>query len=150
MVHGSSKATDESNWLDAVVPGTIHEDLIRTDRLKDPYYRDNEFDAQWVEKKEWEYERTFTVDESFLKKDKILLECRGLDVICELYLNNVLIASTQNMFIEYEFDVKQHLQKGTNTLRAVFFALFWSGTENRQMLILVLPGKGVMLLPMMH
>ena len=49
-------------------PGTVQEDLIRVGRLKDPYYRDNEFDAQWVEKREWEYERTFTVDESFLKR----------------------------------------------------------------------------------
>ena len=114
------KATDETQWMDAVVPGTVQEDLIRAGRLEDPYYRDNEFDAQWVEKKEWEYERTFTVEESFLSKDKILLDCRGLDVICELYLNNILIANTQNMFIEYEFDVKQHLKVGTNTLHAVF------------------------------
>jgi beta-mannosidase len=114
------KATDETEWLDAIVPGTVQQDLLRTGRLKDPYYRDNELDAQWVEKKEWEYERTFTVDEAFLKKDKIVLDCRGLDVICELYLNNTLIAKTQNMFIEYEFDVKQHLRKGSNTLRAVF------------------------------
>jgi beta-mannosidase len=114
------KATDETEWMDAVVPGTVQQDLIRVGRLEDPYYRDNEFDAQWVEKKEWEYERSFTITEAFLEKDRILLDCRGLDVICELYLNNVLIANTQNMFIEYEFDVKQHLHKGTNILRAVF------------------------------
>lgn len=114
------KATDEQEWMDALVPGTVQEDLIRAGRLEDPYYRDNEFDAQWVEKKEWEYERTFSVDEAFLEKDKILLDCRGLDVICEVYLNNTLIACTQNMFIEYEFDVKPYLQKGTNTIRTVF------------------------------
>ncbi len=107
------KATDEAEWMDAIVPGTVQEDLIRAGRLDDPYYRDNEFDAQWVEKKEWEYERTFTVDDAFLNKDKIILDCRGLDFLCELYLNNVLIANTQNMFIEYEFDVKNHLRKGT-------------------------------------
>jgi len=114
------KATDETGWLDAVVPGTVQEDLIRVGRLKDPYYRDNELDAQWVDNKEWEYERTFMVDDAFLNRDKILLDCRGLDFLCELYLNNVLIANTQNMFIEYEFDVKNHLHKGPNTLRAVF------------------------------
>lgn len=114
------KATDETQWMDALVPGIVQEDLLRAGRLKDPYYRDNELDAQWVEKKEWEYERSFIIDESFFGRDKILLDCRGLDVICELYLNNVLIANTQNMFIEYEFDVKQYLKVGTNTLHAVF------------------------------
>ena len=114
------KATGESEWRDALVPGTIHEDLIRAGRLDDPYFRDNELDAQWVEKEEWEYQRTFTVDDAFLKRDKILLDCRGLDVICDIYLNTILIASTQNMFIEYEFDVKPYLQAGTNTIRTVF------------------------------
>ena len=121
------KATDETAWMDALVPGTIHQDLIRTGRLKDPYYRDNELDAQWVEKKEWEYERTFTVDEAFLGKDRILLDCRGLDDICDLYLNDILVAKTQNMFIENEFDVKNILKQGTNKLHAVFHSVLeWS------------------------
>jgi beta-mannosidase len=114
------RATDEKDWMDAEVPGTVQQDLIRAGRMEDPYYRDNEFDAQWVEKKEWEYSRDFNVDRSFLKKDRIILDCRGLDDICELYLNDSLIAYTQNMFIEYEFDVKKNLKEGKNTLRAVF------------------------------
>ncbi|HLN53646.1 MAG TPA: glycoside hydrolase family 2 protein [Lentimicrobium sp.] len=114
------RSTDEREWMDAEVPGTVQQDLIRAGKLRDPYYRDNEFDAQWVEKKEWEYRREFTVDRTFLQKDKIILDCRGLDDICALYLNDSLIANTQNMFIEYEFDVKKHLKEGKNTLRAVF------------------------------
>jgi beta-mannosidase len=121
------KATDESQWLEATVPGTLQQDLIRLGRLDDPYYRDNEFDAQWVEKKEWEYERSFIVDVEFLRKDKILLDCHGLDAICELYLNDTLIAKTENMFIGYEFDVRKHLLEGQNTLRVVFRSVLeWS------------------------
>lgn len=114
------RATDETEWMDAVVPGTVQQDLIRAGRLEDPYYRDQELDAQWVEKKEWEYERSFQVDKAFMERDRVLLDCRGLDVICELYLNDVPVAETQNMFIEYEFDVGPYLQEGANTLRAVF------------------------------
>ena len=43
------KATDEEEWLPAVVPGTVHTDLLRAGRLEDPYYRDNELKVQWVE-----------------------------------------------------------------------------------------------------
>src|SRR4030042_832479 len=114
------KSTDEDTWMEGIVPGTVQQDMIRLERLENPFYRDKELDAQWVEKKEWEYERRFTVDEAFLSMDKVILDCRGLDVICELYLNDALVATTQNMFIEYEFDVKQQLRIGTNTLRAVF------------------------------
>ena len=45
------KATDEDTWMDARVPGIVHSDLMRAGRLEDPFYRDNEFKAQWVEKK---------------------------------------------------------------------------------------------------
>lgn len=127
------KAIDETEWMNAVVPGTVQEDLIRVGRLEDPFYRDNELDAQWVEKKEWEYQRVFTVDQSFVGHDKILLDCRGLDLMCELFVNDTLIAKTQNMFIEYEFDIKRFLHTGTNTIRAVFRSVLeW----NRQQAVL--------------
>lgn len=114
------KATDEQNWMKAAVPGTVQQDLIREGKLKDPFYRDNEFEAQWVEKKEWEYTRNFFLDSTFLTHDKIILDCRGLDLICELYVNDRLIAKTKNMFVEYEFDVKSYLHSGENTIHVIF------------------------------
>ncbi|UCE07858.1 MAG: hypothetical protein JSW07_07450, partial [bacterium] len=114
------KATDEENWLKAQIPSTVWTDLLRVGRLEDPFYRDNELKVQWVEKKEWEYRRVFNVEESFLKHDKIVLDCRGLDTITEVYLNDKLVATTQNMFIEYEFDVKSLLKIGENQIHIVF------------------------------
>lgn len=124
------KALDDEEWMDAIVPGTIHEDLIRVGKLEDPYYRDNEFDAQWVETKEWEYKRSFTVEEDFLQKDKVLLDCRGLDLIADIYINNEKIASTQNMFIEHEFDIKPYLHAGVNTIHVVFHSVIeWNKAQ---------------------
>lgn len=114
------KATDEETWLEARVPSTVQTDLMRAGRLADPFFRDNELLAQWVEKKEWEYRRTFTVATTFLEHDRIMLECRGLDTIAEVYLNGSLVAKTQNMFIEHEFDVMPLLREGTNQVRVVF------------------------------
>lgn len=114
------KAADETEWMDASVPGTVQEDLIRSGKLIDPFYRDNEFDAQWVEKKEWIYEREFVIKNSYLEHDKIFLDCRGLDTLCDLFLNDSLVAQTKNMFIEYEFDVKKYLHRGNNNVRAIF------------------------------
>ncbi len=114
------KATDEDTWQDACVPGSVHSDLLRLGRIPDPFYRDNEFKVQWVEKKEWEYRRSFEVSPPFLAHDRIHLDCRGLDTITELYLNNERIANTHNMFVEYEFEVKPFLRAGANEIRIVF------------------------------
>ena len=114
------KATDETHWMDAVVPGVVQSDLLRLGRLKDPYYRDQELDAQWVERKEWEYRRRFRLGRRFLAHDRIVLECRGLDTIADVYLNGALLARTTNMFVEHEFEVKPRLLEGDNEIRVVF------------------------------
>lgn len=114
------KAVDEQEWLDACVPGSVHSDLQRAGRIPDPFYRDNELQVQWVEKKEWEYRRSFTIDERFIAHDGIRLVARGLDTIAQVYLNDELVAETQNMFIEHEFDVKGQLHTGENRIRVIF------------------------------
>jgi beta-mannosidase len=114
------KATDEARWMDAVVPGVVQSDLLRVGRLKDPYYLDQELDAQWVEKKEWEYRRRFRVSREFLRHDAIRLDFRGLDTIAEVYLNERLLAKTENMHRRHEFDVKPLLRAGENEIRVVF------------------------------
>ena len=78
------KATDEQDWMEADIPSTVHSDLLRVGRIPDPFYRDNELKVQWIEKKEWEYRRTFTLNKNFLRHDKIILDCRGLDTITEI------------------------------------------------------------------
>jgi hypothetical protein len=67
--------------MEALLPGSVYSDLLRADRLDDPYYRDNELRAQWVVKKDWEYRRSFKVDGTFLRHEKVLLDCRGLELI---------------------------------------------------------------------
>ena len=46
------KAFDDTSWLAASVPGTVHTDLIDNGIIEDPYYRLNERKVQWVDKKD--------------------------------------------------------------------------------------------------
>lgn len=127
------KATDEAAWAPAEVPGSVYSDLLRAGRLEEPYYRDNELRAQWVAWKDWEYRREFTLDAAFLAHDRVFLECRGLDTIAQVYLNGTLVAETQNMFVEHEFDVTPLLRAGANRLRVVFrSALAWCREADAQ------------------
>ncbi len=126
------KATDETEWLKARVPGVVQSDLLRVGRLEDPYYRDQELQAQWVENKEWEYRRSFSVDSGFLKHDRILLDARGLDTIVEVFVNQTLVAKTKNMFVEYEWDIKSLLRVGKNEIHVVFRSIINWNKQQRQ------------------
>jgi len=61
----------KADWKSATVPGTVHTDLMASGNIEDPYYRLNEKDQQWIDKKDWEYKTDFMVEDELLKKDHI-------------------------------------------------------------------------------
>jgi len=108
-------------WYTATVPGTVHTDLLANKLIEDPYYRDNEKDLQWIGTTDWEYKTSFAADISLLKKKHIELVFDGLDTYADVYLNNQLILSANNMFRQWKADVKG-LLKPANTLHIVFYS----------------------------
>ena len=67
----------KGDWLEAEVPGTIHQDLIRHQLLPDPFYGINEEKIQWVEDKDWEYKTVFIVTEEQLGRDAAILNLKN-------------------------------------------------------------------------
>ncbi|MFW6456911.1 MAG: glycoside hydrolase family 2 protein, partial [Planctomycetota bacterium] len=106
--------------LPATVPGSIHTDLMNADKIPDPFYRDNENNLMWIGESDWVYERTFSVDAELLEHDRVFLRCDGLDTLATIELNGREVAATKNMFRTYEFDVRDSLQPGENTIRVTF------------------------------
>lgn len=51
---------DSGAWLPATVPGTVHTDLLANGKIEDPFYRTNELQLQWIDKKDWEYRTEFS------------------------------------------------------------------------------------------
>ncbi|NLR90921.1 glycoside hydrolase family 2 protein [Flammeovirga sp. SR4] len=125
--HWEFKQTDKKEWLPAEVPGTVHTDLISNNIILDPYYRLNERDVQWVDKVDWEYKTKFTIDQKIFEHQKIQLHFDGVDTYGEIYINNILIGSTDNMFREWDFDIKPHIHKGENTLKVVLLSPIENG-----------------------
>ena len=70
------------DWLPATVPGTVHTDLLANKKIPDPFYRTNERDLQWIDKKDWEYQTTFDMDAATLAQRHIELCFAGLDTYC--------------------------------------------------------------------
>jgi beta-mannosidase len=110
----------KNEWLPAKVPGTVHTDLLANGKIEDPFYRLNEHDLQWIDKVDWEYKTTFSVDNNILKKDVIELDFKGLDTYAEVSLNGKQILKADNMFREWTVDVKAVLIEGENELHVVF------------------------------
>jgi len=134
------KSTKDSIWMPATIPGSVHTDLLANNIIKDPYYRLNEHNLQWIDKNDWEYHTTFNVDKHTFEKDVIELVFNGLDTYAKVYLNNKLILNADNMFMYWDVNCKDELIVGENTLRIVFESPISIGLAKRSNLGYFLPG----------
>ncbi len=114
------KSARHTNWYPASVPGTVHTDLMYNDIIEDPYFRLNERGAQWIDKEDWIYETVFDVSSDILQKENINLLFEGLDTYAEVYLNDQKVISADNMFRQWNTDIKSHLKETGNKLRVYF------------------------------
>lgn len=105
--------------LSAKVPGSVYNDLLRNDRMEDPYYRDNELKALKIMEQDFVYETTFDAYSELLCQQEILLGFDGIDTLADIYLNDVHIAFVNNMHRKWEFAVKEYLRAEGNLLRVV-------------------------------
>ena len=102
------------------VPGDMLTHLLAAGKIEDPFYRENELDLQWVGESDWLYERSFTVSQSLLSEDRVLLQCHGLDTLAKVTINGKKIGITDNMFRSWEWDVKKFLKEGDNSIAVEF------------------------------
>ncbi|MCK6694071.1 MAG: glycoside hydrolase family 2 protein [Thermoanaerobaculia bacterium] len=108
------------DWLPVTVPASVHTALLKNGRIEDPYYRDNEEKLQWIELEDWEFQCTFETDSALLQRKHIEMVFRGLDTYAHVYLNDSLIAESNNMFRTWQVDVKKYLKAGPNKLHVYF------------------------------
>ena len=108
------------NWHSAVVPGTVHQDLLCHKLLPDPFYGTNEKNIQWVENEDWEYKTTFVVTSGQLSRGAAQIIFEGLDTYADVFLNGSLLLKSDNMFVEYSIPVKEVLRVGENRLHILF------------------------------
>ncbi len=113
------------------VPGCVHTDLAGTHIPENIFYRNNADECQWIESCDWRYTKEFTLTEI---PEKACLVFEGLDTYADIYLNNALIGSVDNMFISHSFDAADLLKKGDNTISVYFRSPIREveGLENRE------------------
>lgn len=112
----------DTNWKKATVPGCNYLDLMNCGDIPDPFVGLNEHSVQWVARENWEYEKSFTLCESEIDCDDILLNCEMLDTICEVQINGNSAFKADNCFIAYRESVKKFLHVGENTVKIIFYS----------------------------
>ena len=113
--HYNKSKIDPEKWYKATVPGTIHTDLLDNKLIEDPFYSDNETRISWIAECDWIYSKEFTFDKSANVEYQLVFD--GLDTIAEIYLNDNIVGNTNNMFVQYKYDVAKYLINGKNTLK---------------------------------
>lgn len=106
--------------VSAAVPGSVYHDLLTAELIPDPFYRDNEMSALKLMDNDFVYSRSFLLESELLNADKVLLRAEGLDTIATVYINSTLAGTACNMHRIWEFDVKNLLIPGENTIMVHF------------------------------
>ncbi len=128
MLSPVDDASDENGWFAASVPGTVHQALLASKQIPDPFYGRNETLVQWVGESDWLYRCTFERPD-VADGDCVVLCFDGLDTFASVWLNGEQILHSDNMFIPYRIDVASQLREGTNELLILFESALRLGKE---------------------
>jgi beta-mannosidase len=115
-----SSSDDKLNCVEGQVPGSVYSFLLNSNKMEDPFYRENELPSLELMKKDYSFSRDFTIEKNLIECNEIILKCHGLDTLCTIRINDKEIGSAFNMFRSWEFDVKKVLQEGKNKIEIFF------------------------------
>lgn len=113
------KNSNNKEWLNTTVPGTVYGALLLNNKMDDPYFRDNEIKATELMEDDYEYSFNFKLDSDILSCEKVILSCKGIDTIAEIYINENLIGTAYNMHRLWEYEVKKNLKQGDNSIHII-------------------------------
>jgi beta-mannosidase len=99
----------------AEVPGNVELDLCRAGVEEDPFFAENLYRFRKYEFHQWWFEREFIVPEGFPEEEAVL-RISGLDTFGTVWVNGAFVGETDDMMLEYEFDVTEHLHPGANAI----------------------------------
>lgn len=133
-------SAENDTWYPATVPGTVHTDLMQAGIIPDPFYGTNEKNVQWVEEKDWEYQCSFQLSEEQLLSPHIQLVFEGLDTYGDVYVNDSMVITADNMFRKWQTDIKPIAKTGENTLRIYFHSAVNTAKTLAAKLPFTLPG----------
>ena len=113
--------TGEEFEITASVPGSALSAVINSEIEKnlDVFYRDNADKIEKYENYSWIYSKSFEIDDT---DKKWMLKFDKLDTYCDIYVNDKHLASCDNGYISYKFDISKFVARGENTISIYFYS----------------------------
>lgn len=114
-------STDGTFQCDAVLPGSDFGNLIKSGIIENPMTCKNaDSVVDSVKEKDFTFTGTFTVSKEQTSYPHAYYECRRLDTICKVYINDTLIIDSINTHLSHSVDVCSILKEGENEIRYEF------------------------------
>lgn len=104
----------------AVVPGTVHTDLLAAGVIEPPELADNEPDSAWIGRSEWRY--ATTVSPTWAEGDSVTIEFAGIDTVAGILVDGRPVRSVENMHRRVAVDVTEVCRDGSFELAVEFVA----------------------------
>lgn len=122
FLHDNWEFVQDGNddWHVATVPGGVHTDLLANNMIPHPWIGTNEDSVQWIENENWVYRTIFNLDENQHNREVIDLVFEGLDTFAEVFVNDTLVLTANNMFRTWRINIKPNATPGTNELKVIF------------------------------
>lgn len=102
--------------FEAEVPGSDYNALLSCGEIKDPFYADNENSALYIADEDKRFSREFTIDGSILEFENVILSCKSIDTLAEIYINGSPAGKSDNAYVQVELPIKNLLKTGTNII----------------------------------
>jgi beta-mannosidase len=96
--------TSHNQWMDAHVPGDIHDALMGCGRMPDPGVGMNLEECRWTRYTDWWYRREVFIPAGF-GGEKVELVFDGIDTYGTVFVNGHYAGAADNMFRPWRFDV---------------------------------------------
>ena len=101
--------------IEANVPGNAELDLYAAGKAPEPFWGTNLYAFRPYEFYEWWYTRTFFAPQALADRGAVLC-LDGVDTFSTVYLKGTAVGETDDMMLEYRFDVTGALREGENEI----------------------------------
>lgn len=115
-LNGIWRMTGAGYDCEGQIPGSVYSFLLDNHFMEDPFFRQNELDALKLLENEFIFQKSFHWEST---DANVILHCDGLDTLCDIYINGIHVAYTDNMHRTYEFDVTPFLVSGDNEIKII-------------------------------
>ncbi len=99
------------------MPAQVHDVLLASGMIEDPMRLGAAERCLWVSERDWVYRTRFALEST---AGRTFLRFEGLDTLADIYLNEVHIGSSEDIYLPLEIDVSNSVQVGDNTLLVHF------------------------------